>query len=60
MKKKGERTAQMNISMPLSVAAAVDEEAQMMNRSYSDTAVVLLRIGLDMRRTSRAETEAKT
>jgi hypothetical protein len=60
MKKKGERTAQMNISMPLSVAAAVDEEALLMNRSYSDCAVVLLRIGLDMRRNGRVEPEVKT
>ena len=60
MKKKGERTAQMNISMPLSIASAVDEEALLMSRSYSDCAVVLLRIGLDVRRAARTEGDTKT
>ena len=53
MKKKGERTVQITVSVPLSIASAIDHEADLMGRSYSEASVVLLRIGLDIRRTSR-------
>lgn len=60
MKKRGERTVQITVSVPLSIASALDQEADLMGRSYSETTVVLLRIALDLRRATRSPEETKT
>jgi hypothetical protein len=61
---KGDRTVSMTVTVPLSVASAIDEEAAVMGRGFSDATATLLRIGISVRRHDRlppeAEKETKT
>jgi len=50
---KADRTVSTTVSLPLSVVNAIDEEAMIMGRGFSDALAVVVRIGLDVRRTSR-------
>jgi len=60
MMKKGERTVQISVSVPLSIASAIDEEGLVMGKSYSETTCTLIRIGLDVRRAARGQEGEKT
>ena len=51
---------QISVSCRLSLASAIDEEAFVMGKSYSEATVVLVRIGLEARRGTRASEGVKT
>ena len=50
---KGDRTVSVTVTIPLSVANGVDQEAELMGRGFSDATATLLRIGIDVRRSGR-------
>ena len=51
---KGDRTVSMTVTVPLSIASAIDSEAELMGRGFSDATARLLAIGIDVRRAQRA------
>ena len=51
--RKGERTASVTVTMPLSVLNQVDEEAQLMQRGFSDALTQLVRVAILQRRAER-------
>ena len=51
--RKGERTASVTVTMPLSVLNQVDEEAQLMQRGFSDALTQLVRVAVLQRRAER-------
>ena len=52
---KGRKTVGMTVTVPLSIASALDEEAEIMGTSYSECVATVIRIGLDARRATRVQ-----